>query len=80
MNLKQISHKNYVIFGEPIYSKYATYLDYGKNKVGFAIKREHFQKQYINVVTLIRFLMFIFTFGKFALLFRSLLYLLCSSL
>jgi hypothetical protein len=39
------------------------YLDYGKGRVGFAIKRDHFQKQFINVVSLIRFLMFIFTFG-----------------
>jgi len=39
------------------------YLDYGKNRVGFALKRGTFQKQYINVVSLIRFLMFIFTFG-----------------
>ena len=41
------------------------YFDYGEQKVGFALKRDHFQKQIINVVTLIRFLVIIFSCGKF---------------
>ncbi len=57
-----------------MFKKYTLYLDYGKERVGFAIRRQHFQKQFINVVSLIRFLVMTFCCGSYLFYFRLLLY------
>ena len=62
-NIKQLFSEDYIILGEPILKKYTLYLDYGEQKMGFAVKRANFQKQFINVVSLIRFLVIVFTLG-----------------
>jgi hypothetical protein len=65
LNLKEVYQQDYLILGEPVFKKYTLYLDYAKEKVGFALRRAHFQKPFINVVSLIRFLVIIFTCGKY---------------
>jgi hypothetical protein len=67
-NIKQIFTEDYIILGEPVFKKYTLYLDYGKERVGFAIRRQHFQKQFINVVSLIRFLVMTFCCGTICLI------------
>lgn len=52
-----------------MFKKYTLYLDYAKERVGFALRRQHFQKQFINVVSLIRFLVFTFCIGNLFVLF-----------
>lgn len=65
LNIKQLYQQDYIVLGEPVFKKYTLYLDYGKERVGFAIKRQHFQKQFINVISLIRFLVIVFCVGNF---------------
>ena len=68
LNIKQLYTEDYIVLGEPLFKKYTLYLDYGKERVGFAIKRQQFQKQFINVVSLIRFLVLTFCCGNFCLM------------
>jgi len=63
LNIKQLYQQDYIVLGEPVFKKYTLYLDYSKERVGFAIRRQHFQKQFINVVSLIRFLVIVFCAG-----------------
>jgi hypothetical protein len=49
--------------GEPIYKDHVVILDYTKNKIGIAPKRKNFSEFFVNVVTLVRFLCFIFIIG-----------------
>lgn len=62
-NIKK-TFNNRIILGEPIYHENVVILDYTKNKIGIAPKRVSFSEFFINVVTLVRFLCFIFVFGK----------------
>jgi len=77
-NIKQLFQEDYLVLGEPIFKKYTVYLDYGKERVGFALRRQHFQKQFINVVSLIRFLVFTFCIGNF-LCYLGCCFILCST-
>lgn len=38
-NIKK-SYNNHIIFGEPVFQKYAVFFDYSKNRIGYALKRE----------------------------------------
>ncbi len=68
-----------MILGEPLFKKYTVYLDYGQQRIGFAIRRAQFQKQFINVVTLIRLLVFLFTFGNFFFIILGCFFIICST-
>lgn len=61
-NIKK-TFNNHAILGEPIFHKYFVLLDYNKNRIGFAPKRETFGSTFINVVALVRFLCFVFVLG-----------------
>lgn len=52
-----------IVLGEPIFKKYSVYIDYSKDKIGFAIKREHFPHNF-NLIALVRFICVIFGFGS----------------
>lgn len=64
-NLKQTLHDTYAILGQPLFQKYLIVLDYGKFKVGFGQKCDHDQKEFINVISLVRFICFVFLFGTY---------------
>jgi len=63
LNIKK-TFNNRAIIGEPIFKKYTVLFDYTNSKVGFAHKRESFKSFFINVVSLVRFLCFVFVLGK----------------
>ena len=68
LNIKQSVHDTYAVLGEPFFQKYLVMLDYGKNKVGIASKRELVDYALIDVVSLVRFICFVFLFGKYPLI------------
>jgi hypothetical protein len=63
-NIKK-TFNNRIVLGEPIFKENVIILDYTKNKIGIAPKRVNFSEFFINVVTLIRFLCFVFVLGIF---------------
>lgn len=63
-NIKR-AYNNRIILGEPVYNEHVLILDYSKNKIGIAPKRVNFSEFFVNVVTLVRFLCFVFVLGKF---------------
>lgn len=63
--MKQSIHDTYAVLGEPFFQKYLVMLDYSNNKVGIAEKRELVDTGIINVVSLVRFICFVFLFGIF---------------
>lgn len=64
LNIKK-TFNNRVILGEPVFLKHFIVLDYSKNKFGFANKRVSENDFFVSVVTLVRFLCFIFVIGTF---------------
>ena len=62
LNIKK-TFNNRVILGEPIFLQHFIAFDYTKNKFGFAPKRLSFNEFFIDVVSLVRFLCFIFVIG-----------------
>lgn len=62
LNIKQ-TFNNHAIMGEPLFQHYFCVFDYSKNRMGFAPKRETFNEFFISVVSLVRFLCFVFTIG-----------------
>lgn len=65
LNLKQTIHDTYAVLGNPLFQKYLIVFDYNANKVGIAAKRDELDGGIINVVSLVRFICFVFLFGKF---------------
>ena len=57
------SESNFIVFGEPLFAKYFTILDYQHNRIGVADRRVTFQERLFGIVTLIRILTFIFLSG-----------------
>ena len=64
LNIKK-TFNNRVVLGEPIFLQHFIALDYSKNRIGFAIPRTQFSDFFIDVITLVRFLCFIFVIGTF---------------
>lgn len=62
MLLRQ-SETDFIVFGEPLFAKYFTVLDYQHNRIGVADRRVTFQERLFGIVTLIRILTFIFLSG-----------------
>lgn len=62
LNIKK-TFNNKVILGEPIFLQHFIAFDYSKNRFGFAPKRVNFDNFFVNVVTLVRFICFIFVVG-----------------
>jgi hypothetical protein len=67
-NMKQTIHDTYAILGEPFFLKYLVVFGYNNNKVGFGEKFNGDDQQFINVVSVIRFVCFVFVFGNFILI------------
>jgi hypothetical protein len=65
-----------VIFGEPVFNKYFTVLDYHRNRIGIADRRVTFEERMFELVTLVRILTFIFISGKL-LSYLACLFILC---
>lgn len=63
LNIRK-TFNNRVILGEPIFHRHYIVLDYSKNRFGFANKIEKFDSMFVDIVTLVRFLCFIFVIGK----------------
>lgn len=63
INVKETILDKYIILGEPFFVKYFVAFDYKSNRVGFTQKMDKSEKDFINVVTLIRFICFVFLFG-----------------
>lgn len=63
-NIKETFHDDYAILGEPVFKKYFTVLDYGKNKIGLAQPRVTEKQEFINITTLVRFISVVFISGK----------------
>ena len=63
LNIKK-TFNNHGIMGEPLFLHYFCIFDYSKNRIGFAPKRETFNEFFISVVSLVRFLCFVFVLGK----------------
>jgi uncharacterized protein (DUF486 family) len=57
-----------MILGEPVFKKYFTVFQYSKNRIGIALKRVTTIEKLFDVITLVRFLTFIFCTGKFQLI------------
>lgn len=62
MNIKR-TYNNRIILGEPVFKDHVLLLDYTKDRIGFAPKRQNFSEFFVNVVTLVRFLCFVFVIG-----------------
>lgn len=58
------SESDFIVFGEPLFAKYFTVLDYQHNRIGVAERRVTFQERLFGIVTLIRLLTFIFLSGR----------------
>jgi hypothetical protein len=63
-NIKKTFKEDYAIMGEPLFRKYFTILDYGKNRIGLGPPRVTEHKEFINIVFLVRFVSFVFIFGN----------------
>ena len=64
-NIKKTFKEDYAIMGEPLFKKYFTILDYGKNRIGIGPPRVTLHKEFIGIATLVRFVSFVFIFGIF---------------
>lgn len=62
LNIKK-TFNNRVILGEPIFQRHFIALDYNKNRFGFANKRVTPFEFLVSVVSLVRFLCFVFVLG-----------------
>jgi len=62
-NIKPSLDSRYIILGEPIFKKYFIILDYEHNRVGVSLQRTKFVEPLINVVVLIRFVVWAFILG-----------------
>ena len=65
LNIKR-TYNNRIILGEPVFKDHVLLLDYTKDRIGFAPKRNNFSEFFVNVVTLVRFLCFVFVIGKYS--------------
>jgi hypothetical protein len=63
LNIKK-TFNNRVILGEPIFTQHYIVLDYSSNRFGFAAKRTSFDNFFVDIVTLVRFLCFVFVVGN----------------
>lgn len=54
LNIKRALDNNFVILGEPIFQKYLIILDFVTNKIGVSLQNEKPYQQIINVVSLLR--------------------------
>lgn len=64
-NIKASLDPRYIILGEPIFKRYFVILDYEHNRIGVSPQRTKFVEPLINVVVLIRFVVWIFIAGSF---------------
>lgn len=64
-NIKKTFHDEYAILGEPVFKKYFTVLDYGKNKIGFSNPKINKVKEFISLVTLVRGVSAVFMLSKY---------------
>ena len=64
LNLKKSLDSRFVILGEPLFKKYFFVFDYTNNRIGFSDHRTHYVDEIINVVTLIRFVLWILILCK----------------
>lgn len=62
LNIKK-TYNNRLVLGEPIFKDHVLMLDYSKDRIGLAPKRVSFSEFFVNVVTLVRFLCFVFLLG-----------------
>lgn len=58
-NIKKALDENFIILGEPIFTKHFVVLDYNNDRIGISNQRTSFVEQILNVVTLIRFVVWI---------------------
>ena len=65
LNLKKALDDNFIVLGEPLFKKYFFVLDYKNNKIGISHQRTSFTDQIVNVVILIRFVVWIIVICKF---------------
>ena len=63
LNIKAAPDNNFIILGEPIFKKYFVVLDYENNRIGFARQRVKFLDKVLDIVFLIRFVLWIFILG-----------------
>lgn len=59
LNIKKALDQKFIILGEPLFKKYFFVLDYKNNRIGISHQRTNFTDQVVNVVTLIRFVVWI---------------------
>ena len=79
LNIKSALDDKFIILGEPIFKKYFFVLDYKNNRIGISHQRTNFVDQIVNVVTLIRFVVWIIVICKYQQYFSFLVDLLCNS-
>ena len=63
LNIKK-TFNNRVVLGEPVFMQHYVVLDYSKNRFGFANKRATFNTFFMDIVSLVRFLCFVFVLGN----------------
>lgn len=59
----KLGETNHIIMGEPFFKKYYSAFDYIKNRIGIAERRKSSEEKVLNVITLVRFLTFVFVLG-----------------
>ncbi len=65
MNIRESEPDNpYMILGEPVFKKYYTAFHYNKNRIGVALRRVTELERLFDVITLVRFLTFVFVTGN----------------
>lgn len=64
LNIKK-TFNNRVVLGEPIFQKHFVAFDYTKNRFGFANKRVTTSEFFMSIITLVRFLCFVFVVGNY---------------
>ena len=62
LNIKK-TFNNRAVLGEPVFKQHYIVLDYSKNRFGFANKRSDFSSFFMDIVSLVRFLCFVFVLG-----------------
>lgn len=63
LNIKK-TFNNRIVLGEPVFLQHYVVLDYSKNRFGFANKRLDFNNFFMDIVSLVRFLCFVFVIGS----------------
>lgn len=64
-NIKEALDDKHIILGEPIFRKYFIVLDYEHDRLGLSLHRTKFADKLIDVVLLIRFVVWVFLIGTF---------------